>query len=278
MKIVEQIKVREAFTPTENEISQYLLKNAKVVVNMSLDELADKIYVSKSTIIRFCKKLGFKGHKELCITLARELESFFVEQEKESHSPVFQKDDSTEEVARKAMNLIYRALMDTYKELDYSAINEVVSLIDANPNVYIYTSSEDFNSAKVLRTKLIGLGMRAVLAESIENAKHYVLRQSKDSIALFFSYEPITNDLLALFQTCLKKNMNIVLIGGPNINEYDANIVKTIRVAYHEESQKITKIGERIGMVYIVEMLYALLFKMHYEENMKYIDSQDNTE
>ena len=59
MKIADKIKNREEFTPTENTIAKYLQENSRDVVGMSLDELANTLYVSKSSIIRFCKKLGF---------------------------------------------------------------------------------------------------------------------------------------------------------------------------------------------------------------------------
>ena len=73
MRIIDQIHERSAFTPTEREIATFLEENSKEAVNLSLDELSEKIFVSKSTVIRFCKKLGFKGHKELCVELAKEL-------------------------------------------------------------------------------------------------------------------------------------------------------------------------------------------------------------
>ena len=57
MRISSKIKDRESFTPTENEIIRFIQTNSDQAVNMTLDELAETIYVSKSTIIRFCKKL-----------------------------------------------------------------------------------------------------------------------------------------------------------------------------------------------------------------------------
>ena len=57
MRIETKLRDRESFTPTENQIISYINEHTGLAINMSLEELSDQLYVSKSTIIRFCKKL-----------------------------------------------------------------------------------------------------------------------------------------------------------------------------------------------------------------------------
>lgn len=52
---------------TENEyiIKNYILDHPSEFKNSTIDEISKKIFVSKSSIVRFAKKLGFSGFSEL---------------------------------------------------------------------------------------------------------------------------------------------------------------------------------------------------------------------
>ena len=99
MRIIDQIRNRESFTPTENTLAKYLEENSRQVVNMSLEQLANTLYVSKSSIIRFCKKLGFKGHKELCVKLAKEMDTFVYDSELVNPSNPYRENDTMDRIA-----------------------------------------------------------------------------------------------------------------------------------------------------------------------------------
>lgn len=50
---------------SEKRIIQFVLDNAKTCKALSLSDLAEKLYVSKSAIFRLCKHLGLSGYSEL---------------------------------------------------------------------------------------------------------------------------------------------------------------------------------------------------------------------
>lgn len=45
-------------------IYNYIMKNSQKIPYMTIRELADAVYVSTSTIMRFCKKLDYEGYSE----------------------------------------------------------------------------------------------------------------------------------------------------------------------------------------------------------------------
>lgn len=60
-------------TPTDFDILGYIMANKKEVSEMSVQELADKSYVSSASIVRFAKKIGLNGFSELKYQLKSEL-------------------------------------------------------------------------------------------------------------------------------------------------------------------------------------------------------------
>ena len=65
------MKKKESFNETDKAIVSYLLKYPEAASQLSLLELAQKLYVSKSAIFRLSKKLGLSGFSELKFELNR---------------------------------------------------------------------------------------------------------------------------------------------------------------------------------------------------------------
>lgn len=55
----------DSFTITEKKIAEYIMNNAKQVTHLTANELAAKVFTSKTSIINFSKKAGFEGFSEL---------------------------------------------------------------------------------------------------------------------------------------------------------------------------------------------------------------------
>ena len=56
--------VLSELTSSEQEIFNYVIKNLHVVKNMSIRQLADKCFISTTTLFRFVKKLGYEGYAD----------------------------------------------------------------------------------------------------------------------------------------------------------------------------------------------------------------------
>lgn len=63
----------DLFFDTEKKIDDYIVRNPKKVVNMTVGELAKECGVSEASVSRFCKLIEQKKFRYLKISLAREL-------------------------------------------------------------------------------------------------------------------------------------------------------------------------------------------------------------
>ena len=73
MTIIDKIKSQTNFTYTERSVVNYMLKNNPEIVNLTIHQLAILTNTSNATIIRICKKLGFKGFRDFKLALITEL-------------------------------------------------------------------------------------------------------------------------------------------------------------------------------------------------------------
>jgi RpiR family glv operon transcriptional regulator len=106
-----------------NENDLYILKficsNTKECINLSINDLGDKCNVSRTTILRFTQKLGFKGYSEFKVFLSW--------QEKEN--------DETEQ---DYVNKFYLDLEETKKNINQRNLLKISKLIYEAERVFVY--------------------------------------------------------------------------------------------------------------------------------------------
>ena len=70
MNITERIKQEfDTMTKSERQVASYFLGHINDFTFYTLDHIADEIGVSTTSVIRFCRKVGFSGFKEFQDTL-----------------------------------------------------------------------------------------------------------------------------------------------------------------------------------------------------------------
>ena len=127
-----------------NENDLYILKficsNKKECTNVSINDLADKCNVSRTTILRFAQKLGFKGYSEFKVFLSWE-----------------EKEKSNDQTEGDYVNKFYLDLEETKKNLNQKNLQEMSKIIYDSDRVFVYgTGVTQKNIAKEMqRTFLV---------------------------------------------------------------------------------------------------------------------------
>ena len=276
MRIIDQIKAKEVFTPTERTIAEYLEKNSKEAVNLSLDELSSRLYVSKSSIIRFCKKLGFKGHKELSVQLAKELNTFTFDDKVLNPSLPYEPGDDRRTIADKTYTLNLGALQDTYQDLNLDQIYGIARVIHDLGKVYIYSAEESYLNAKWLEVALREVGIQARLVSIPGSNVHQALRQEEGSAALFILYEERQEGLVRPAQVLKEKKIPVYLITGPKKGPLAKYATETVSVGFYESYPKVYPIGSATAVKLVTDILFADIFNMDYQRNMNKIQKEDS--
>ena len=94
-------------------VYNYVVKNTKHVLNLSVRELADEAHVSTATVMRFCKKMGFSGFSELKYKIRETMEQQETIKNEEANSVIeyveYIKSKEYSDNIKKAAELIKRA-------------------------------------------------------------------------------------------------------------------------------------------------------------------------
>jgi DNA-binding MurR/RpiR family transcriptional regulator len=134
------IRVRSllpTLAPAERRVAQRVIRAPEEVSASTITELAQACGTSETTVIRFCRAVGFTGYPELRLTLANEAGRAQGAAGRVIGGDIG-RDDSLDEIVEKIAYADARAVEETAGQLDIQALDEVVGAIVSARRVDIY--------------------------------------------------------------------------------------------------------------------------------------------
>lgn len=128
-----------SLAPAEQRVGRRILDDPRQVAAWTISELADACDTSETTVIRFCRAVGFRGYPQLRMALATELaKSEGGATGAQPLSGDIAPGDDLDQVVRKIAFADARAVEETADQLDVGVLREVVEALVAAPKVDIY--------------------------------------------------------------------------------------------------------------------------------------------
>lgn len=197
----------ESLKPAERAIAEYVLEQAERVVQMSISELAAKVGVGESTVMRFCRALDYKGYQEFKLRLAQDL----VEPVAYIHENI-SFDDSTAKLAQKIFQTNLQAVQNTMKALDPEMVEVAAKTLSRARRIDIYGAGYSFFTALDAKLKLTRLGL---LADAYGDAHLQLMAAATltaRDVALGISHSGSTKDAVDALSLAHKSGATIIAI------------------------------------------------------------------
>lgn len=136
MQLISRLKQNSNFTNAEIDLANFILQNIETVTKMTIQDLSDNSFVSRPTIIRFYKKLGYNTFFDFRIQLESELKNYN-KKLVDSNRP-FSESDSYLNIAYSISNLTKQIVDSCYNLLDEITLKNIVEVL-YNSNRILYT-------------------------------------------------------------------------------------------------------------------------------------------
>ncbi len=189
----------------EQHIAEYILKDPANAVHLSIEELAETADVSVSTLVRFVKKLGYKGYQHFRIALATEALS--------PEAKIYEmKVDRNEDPVSLAFGAASRALELTASMVDRAALKEFAARITQRKSIWLFGLGGSAIVAQDALHKLIRTGIRCAYAEDYHMQLMIASQLNVDDTALIISHTGVNVDALSIAETAKKTGAYLVVI------------------------------------------------------------------
>lgn len=272
MLILDQLKDERLFTSAEKDAVDFILKNPKEVIGLTVDELAEITYSSPSSIVRLCKKVGMKGFGDFKIKLATEINTFVLDESRVEVDMPISRNSNEKDVAKTLLNLHYQALTDIYNTLDYEAMKKAAELIHDVDIVTLYGRGESLIIAEDLHYKFKRIGLNSYL-EPLSGFEIPIYNESVSKQAgIIISHYADSRYFHDYFNEMRYHNIPIILITANKSIKLKKLCDIVINIDNDETAKKLGSFASRTAMQYINDCLYGMVFAMDYDENLKRLD------
>lgn len=277
MKLEKRIELCDSMTPLESEIASYILNNKDAVTKLKIQELADILFISKSAIHRFVKKIGFNGFNDLKVSIAKENADLLENNSYINVNYPFQAKDNPRQIAFKLLELYEKAIKDTFEYVDLDQIKAVSQLIDSADVIDVYTHAHNSNIAENFQDKMLTIGKSVNCPSSFYNQRLTVLASDKKHVAIILSYSGKATFILPIVKKLYEKGVKVIQIGKAGSNYYSQYVTYHLSISDSENNRdRMSQFSSHIAMQYIMDVLYGCIYNEKRKQNTKYIyDSID---
>lgn len=277
MKLEKRIELCDSMTPLESEIASYILNNKDAVTKLKIQELADILFISKSAIHRFVKKIRFNGFNDLKVSIAKENADLLENNSYINVNYPFQAKDNPRQIAFKLLELYEKAIKDTFEYVDLDQIKAVSQLIDSADVIDVYIHAHNSNIAENFQDKMLTIGRSVNCPSSFYNQRLTVLASDQKHVAIILSYSGKATFILPIVKKLYEKGVKVIQIGKAGSNYYSQYVTYHLSISDSENNRdRMSQFSSHIAMQYIMDVLYGCIYNVRRKKNTKYIyDSID---
>lgn len=265
------LSLNKKMTPKENEISEYILKNMNEILKLTSAELAIKIGVGQSSIIKFIKKIGFNKYGDFKIQLSKELESEKIYKIRETiHNQIYT-DDSLKNIATKTLSEITKSLEKTVGNIDYKYFDSVIKLIKKSKRMLIIGSGMSSIVARDLEMKFMKIKIEAIHYESSHMQLMKLATLDREDLLIAISHRGETEDVIDVIKKAKNKNIPVLSITSIGKNTVADLSDYNLKIISDENIFRSSAISSRMAQLILNDIIFLRLTQENYEENKNYI-------
>ena len=253
----------------EKKIADFILEHPKESVNPSIEELADRIGISESTMVRFARKIGYSGYQRFRIALAREAipssEQLFESEVTEGEDPV---------------DLVFRntrkTLEETYSKLDRKAVREAASLLAGCRALFLMGLGGSNIVAQDVYHKLIRTGMNCQYASDFHLQLMLASQATPEDTALIISHTGSGHDTLALAEELRNNGCKLIILTSNTRSPLAKMGDLVLAVSTGSSPVVAESFSARITSLVLIDVLYVEILEIMQEKGVDNLNKMRN--
>jgi DNA-binding MurR/RpiR family transcriptional regulator len=260
-----------ALAPAEQRVAAAVTDDPAGAAARTVSGLAAQCRTSETTVIRFCRAVGFSGYPELRLALAAAAQAAAPAAWQDVGSDIGPA-DTPEEIIKKIAYADARAVEETAARLDTATLTAVVNAVVAARRIDVYGVGASAFVALDLQQKLHRVG-RAVYAwqdPHIAVTSAALLRRG--DVAIGISHTGATADTIESLAEARKRRAVTVAITnfpGSPISRVADHVLAT---AARETTFRSGAMASRIAALTVVDSLFVAVAQRSYGQTMRALE------
>lgn len=255
----------QSMTKSEGLVAQYVLDNAKYVIYQSVTDVAEKVQVGETTVIRFCRKLGYRGFQDFKLSLAQDM--VLIE---EVMNEDVELDNTMVSLATKIIRSYTGILNETHKLVHPSQYEEAVDVLHQAENIYFFGVGSSGIIAQLAVNTFMRIGKKCIWQTDSHFQAILASSMTEKDVAIGISVSGSSKDTVNNMELAKASGAKIICITqnarSPITQLADIELLMSSR----ENPLQGSALSSKISQIAVLEILHAGLAVMQGEKAQEY--------
>jgi DNA-binding MurR/RpiR family transcriptional regulator len=265
--LAEMASLLPALAPSEQRVGRVILGDPANAAHLTISEVASLAKTSETTVIRFCKSLGYASYPSLRISLATAAGRADAEPSARL-SPDIDADDDVQSIIAKVGAADGRAIADTVANLSAEQLDRAVTAVSRARRVEAYGVGASGYVALDLQQKLHRIGLTVFAWTDPHIAIPSAANLTSADVAIGISHTGTTVDTIDALRQARSAGATTVAVTNyarsPIIGAADI----TLRTSVFETPLRAGAMASRIAELTIIDCLFIAVAQRQYPKTL----------
>ncbi|STO31359.1 Uncharacterized HTH-type transcriptional regulator ybbH [Fusobacterium necrogenes] len=244
---------------TERKVGEYVLNNPEKIKELNTYELANVTKTSQASVVRFAKRLGFRGFPDFKLSLSQDLGN----RKAESHINIMHEEikpeDNFEIIGRKIANENITAINETHEIADFEELEKAVVMLSKARKIMLAGIGFSGIVAKDFFYKLLELGKYAMIELDTHMQLSCLSTMGEKDVLFVISHSGKTKEMYHVVEVAKSRGVKVISMTSMAPNPIrDLADIKLNTVEMKSNSRS-TPLYPRISQLTVIDMLYVKL-------------------
>lgn len=252
-------------------IGEFILANREKISGYSMEEIASMTHTSKPTLVRFAKYFDYSGWKEFTYAFAHEVAQFDETNLDANFNLPFDKSADTLQIIENLADLSMQTIKETTSLISLSDMDKASDIINQANTTVIFGRSPNSYLGESFKRNLNTIYKRSLVTNADE-AGLIANSLTNQDCAVIISYSGDNPETYPMknVSILLKNKVPIISITGGGENYLRKYSTIPLNIASRERLySKIANFSTEESIRFILNVLYAKLFSLNYDENLQ---------
>jgi DNA-binding MurR/RpiR family transcriptional regulator len=265
MSIQSTIEATAAsLSPSLRRIAEAIRQHPQIVLENTINQLAEACGTSVASVVRFCQAIGLSGYAQLRVALATELGKQSAQYGPSDYGADITPTDSLEQAARKIAALELMAIDETVGTLDFAVMERVVDRCETASRILLYGIGASQFVADDFQHKLFRIGREAFAFHDPHEAWGAAALPIGGVVAIGISHSGETPETVKFLRVAKENGAHTVALTGVPGSALAAVAADTLLTQVRETTFRAGAMVSRIAQLALVDCLFTGIAQRRY--------------
>ncbi|MBW4042355.1 MAG: MurR/RpiR family transcriptional regulator [Acidobacteria bacterium] len=252
-------------------VAQVVLDDPRLVLDLRIDELAERAGTSPATVTRFCRQIGYSGYVALRMSVATELGRSSALAGAADIGRAFGPDDTAEDVRSTLLAAATRSMQQTAESLDLALLRRVAEALVASRHVDLYGVGSSALAAEGLATRLYRIGVSCNVWSEVHAGLTSAVTQDDECVAIGYSHTGRTAETIQMLREAGSAGALTVAVTNDPTSPLAETAELVLQTSAFEQFLQPDDLAAYYSQIYVGDLLYVLTAQVDFARSSRHL-------